>query len=189
MADTPTPARGYSWEPFGPENTAALQHGAYSPRTWRPLADQITGELPEIAPWCTRPTYGPAVAAWARTEAQLVLVMNYLNEHGPLDKDGVPRPATALLSKLEAHARELRNDLGLSPLALAKLLSVLDSAPSGTDDRGLEGLKAEGGRIIQARTAALAEVPGSGAQPHEDQRQHDGQGNGPDDGQPMEAAL
>lgn len=158
-------ARGYSWPPFQvgneagrkfePSNTAAVQHGAYSPRSWRPLADRITAELPDIAPWCTRPTYGPAVAAWARTEAQLQLVMTWLDEHGPLDKDGEPRPATSLLSRLEAHARELRNDLGLSPLSLAKLLSALEAAPAGTDDRGLDGLKAEGSRIIAARTAAL----------------------------------
>lgn len=158
MAGTPSGAvaRGYSWAPFQPGHELSLQHGAYSPRTWRPLADRIAAELPDIAPWCTRPTYGPAVAAWSRTEAQLQLVMTWLDEHGPLDGDGAPRPATSLLAKLEAHARELRNDLGLSPLALARLLSVLDGAPAGTDDVGLEGLKAAGSRIIADRTAAEA---------------------------------
>ena len=171
---TGTPARGYSWPPFQPGNSAAQRHGAYSPRAWRPLADRIAGELPDIAPWCTRPTYGPAVAAWARTEAQLQLVMTWLDEHGPLDKDGAPRAATALLARLEAHARELRNDLGLSPLALAKLLSALDTAPSGTDDIGLEGLKAEGGRIIAARAAALEAEAASPAQDDEIERyRHD----------------
>ncbi|MDQ3640433.1 MAG: hypothetical protein M3450_02895, partial [Actinomycetota bacterium] len=107
MAGTPSGAvaRGYSWPPFQPGHTLTLRHGAYSARTWRPLADRISAELPDIAPWCTRPTYGPAVAAWARTEAQLQLVMTFLDEHGPLDGDGAPRPATALLSRLEAHAR------------------------------------------------------------------------------------
>jgi hypothetical protein len=177
-AGTGLAARGYSWPPFGPDNpgvpapegnTRALTHGAYSARTWRPLADRIAAELPDIAPWCTRPTYGPAVAAWSRTEAQLQLVMTWLDEHGPLDKDGAPRPATALLAKLEAHARELRNDLGLSPLALAKLLSILDSAPAGTDDAGLEHLKAQGHRIVTDRTAALeAEATAEAAEAAED---------------------
>ena len=101
-------------------------------------------------------------------EAQLQLVMSWLDEHGPLDTDGAPRPATSLLSRLEAHARELRNDLGLSPVALAKLLAVLDSAPAGTDDDGLAGLKAEGRRIVAARTAALeAEAASVAAESHE----------------------
>ncbi len=161
-----TPARGYSWQPFGTGNTAALAHGVYSPRTWRPLADRIAAELPDIAPWCSRPTYGPTVAAWSRTEAQLQLVMAWLDEHGPLDSDGEPRPATNLLVKLESQAQSLRAELGLSPLALAKLLGAFTSAPTGSDDGALDHLRAEGRRIVDARTAAL-ERP-EATQSHED---------------------
>lgn len=162
------PVRNYSWPPFEPGNTASLSHGVYSARTWKPLAERIQAELPDIAPWTSRSTYSPAVAAWARTEAQLQLILAWLDEHGPLDGDGVPRPATSLMQRLEAHARELRNDLGLSPVSLAKLLSLLDSAPAGTDDRGLASLVSEGHQIIEARTAALAAgVDASASQGHD----------------------
>jgi hypothetical protein len=133
-----------------------LQHGAYSTRTWKPLADAIAAELPEVAPWCSRPTYGAAVAAWARVEAQLQLVLAWLDEHGPLDADGEPRPATALLARLESQAQSLRAELGLSPLALAKLLGTFTSSPGGTDDDALEALRAEGRRIVDVHATAAA---------------------------------
>ena len=151
-----TPARGYSWPAFEPGHTRTLHHGAYSPRSWRPLADRIAAELPDLAPWCSRSTYGPVVAAWARVEAQLQLVMAWLDDHGPLDSDGHPRPATALLARLESQAQSLRAELGLSPLALPKLLAAFTTAPAGTDDDALEVLKAEGRRIVAARAASLA---------------------------------
>ncbi len=149
------PPRGYRWEPFAAGNLASLRHGVYSPRTWKPLADRIAAELPDVAPWCARSTYGPAVTAWARVEAQLQLVMAWLDEHGPLDGQGEPRPATNLLVRLESQAQSLRAELGLSPLALAKLLSAFTSAPVDTDD-ALEQLRAEARKIVEARTAALA---------------------------------
>ncbi len=159
------PARGYSWSPFERGNVVSLRHGVYSARTWKSLADAIASELLEVAPWCSRATYGSAVAAWARVEAQLQLVMAWLDEHGPLDADGHPRSATALLARLESQAQSLRAELGLSPLALAKLLGAFTSAPTGTDDDALEALKAEGRRIVEARAGQLAaSVPGFAAQ-------------------------
>ncbi len=155
------PPRGYSRPPFAPGHTLSLRHGVYSPRTWRPLADAIASELSNIAPWCNRPTYGSAVAAWARVEAQLQLVMAWLDEHGPLDADGHPRPAAALLARLESQAQSLRAELGLSPLSLARLLAAFTSTPAGTDDDALERLKAEGRRLVEARAGQLgASVPG-----------------------------
>jgi hypothetical protein len=134
----------------------SLRHGVYSPRTWKPLADAIAAELPEVEPWCSRATYGAAVAGWARVEAQLQLVAAWLDEHGPLDSDGNPRPATGLLGRLESQAQSLRAELGLSPLALAKLLGAFTSAPAGTDDDALEALKAEGRAIIEASASSAA---------------------------------
>ena len=145
------PPRRYSWPPFAPGHELSKRHGAYSARTWKPLADAIAAELPDVAPWCARATYGAAVAAWARVEAQLQLVHDWLNEHGPLDSDGNPRPATALLARLESQAQSLRAELGLSPLALAKLLGAFTSAPAGSDDDALEKLKREGAAIVAAR--------------------------------------
>lgn len=171
---TPEPKPGARYPgdtrpPFQPGHTFSLTHGGYSARTWKPLADAIAAELPEVAPWCSRSTYAPAVAAWARVEAQLQLVMAWLDDHGPLDDDGEPRPATALLARLESQAQSLRAELGLSPLALAKLLGAFTSAPACTDDDALEALKAEGRRIVEARAGQLAaSVPGLAAQTAED---------------------
>ncbi len=154
---TGQPARAYSWPPFEPGNDAAMTYGAHSPRRWRPIADRLTAELPGMAPWCSRPTFGAVVAAWARVEAKLHLVSTWLDENGVLDDDGLPRPATGLYAKLEGQAQSLRAELGLTPLSLAKLIGALSAAPAGTDDDGLAKLQAEGAKIIEARgPAALA---------------------------------
>ena len=171
MADEPVrgySARGYSWKPFSrgnavgrqfePDNTAHLSHGAYSPRSWRPLADAIATELPAMAPWSTDAAYGATVAAWARVEAQLQLVMDWLDERGPLDDEGVPRPATNLLAKLESQAAGLRSELGLTPFALARLLNLLSSVNSSTGgrhDNDLEALVTKGAAIVAAHMPAL----------------------------------
>lgn len=151
------PARGYSWAPFAPGHRESLTHGVYSPRSWRPLADRIAAELADIAPWCSRPAYGPTIAAWARVEAQLHLVLEWLDEVGPLDAEGVPRPATTLLARLESQSQSLRAELGLSPLSLAKLLGAFTTAVTvGGDDGGaLDALKAEGRRFVEAREASV----------------------------------
>ncbi|MDQ6947592.1 MAG: P27 family phage terminase small subunit [Actinomycetota bacterium] len=151
MAESAGPARRYSWAPFAPGHTLSLAHGVYSPRSWKPLAAAIAAELPDLAPWCSRPTYGPAVAAWARTEAQVRLVEAWLDEHGPLDTDGVPRPAAALLARLESRAQSLRAELGLSPLAHARLLATFATTPTGADDSALDALMAAGREVMAAR--------------------------------------
>lgn len=130
-------------------NDLARTLGAYSQRSWGPLADRLAEELVEEAPWLARPTFASAVAAWARVEAQLQLVMGWLDEHGLLDEDGKPRPATNLLDRLEGRAASLRQDLGRTPQALAKLLSVV--AQTGHDPGGLDALREEGRRILRAR--------------------------------------
>lgn len=156
-----TPARGYSWPPFTEGNDAAEKHGAWSERKWRPIADVLAEVLPTIAPWATRDAYAGAAASLCRVEAQLWLVSEYLNDVGLLDAEGEPRPATKLADRLESRAQSLRTELGLSPLALARLMGAMASAAgsAGLDDE-LEALRAEGRRIIEARVAgqgALAE--------------------------------
>jgi hypothetical protein len=95
--------------------------------------------------------------AW--TEAQLALLGAYLDEVGLLDEDGQPRPAANRVDRLEARASTLRSELGLTPLALAKLLANPAAfASAGGDDVGLEALRAEGRAIVAAREAALGPV-------------------------------
>ncbi len=153
-----TPARGYTrtHPPFEIGNTVAMKHGAVSERRWRPIADRLADDLVNVAPWCARPVYAVTVMAWTRVEAQLHLVSTWLDKHGPLDGEGMPRPATDLAARLESRAQSLRAELGLSPLALAKLLAAFTtaSAGGGGDDSALDKLKAEGRRFVEAREAA-----------------------------------
>lgn len=84
--------------------------------------------------------------------------MAYLDEHGPLDEEGRPRPATNLLDRLEARASSLRSDLALTPYSLARLLAAVKVAEH--DPEGLEQLRAEGQKIIEARAPhALPTAP------------------------------
>jgi len=147
------PARGYTWPPFEPDNTAALTHGATSERKWRPIAEQLAADMLREAPWLCRQAFSLAVAAWAATEAKAALVDRWLDEHGLLTDDGDPRPANSLSDRLHARAITLRSQLGFDPVSFAKLLATFAGVPGGED--ALSALKAEGARLVEARSAAL----------------------------------
>lgn len=171
MTDTPAPkhesagpARGYSWAPFEPGHAAALRHGATSPRVVQPIAERLAGELADSAPWTAGASHRATVSAWSWAEAQASVLRSYLDEHGVLDEEGEPRPAAALLDKVEKRATNLRGELGLSPLALAKLLTAVSGLTADAATAGLDALRAEGRRIVEARAAA-PELPGA-AQDH-----------------------
>jgi len=154
-------ARGYAWPPFAAGNTAGQRHGATGARLWRPLAASLTDELASAAPWTTRPAYAAQVAAWARVEAQLSLVSEWLDEVGLLDDEGKPRPATSLADRLEVRAARLREALGLTPQSLGRLLLVVaavDRAQGGQAD-ALELLLAEGRLALERAAERQAEAP------------------------------
>lgn len=144
------PARGYSWAPFTGGNRAALRHGARSPRTIQPLADKIARKLTDAAPWTATPTFAPTVSAWAWSEAQAMLLRAYIDEHGLLDDDGKPIPATDALERAEGRAARLRIELGLTPSSWSKLLERWGSADHDAAARGLEALKATGRELTRA---------------------------------------
>lgn len=113
-------ARGYSWPPFEKGNEVAVRHGVYSPRRVDPLARDLVELVARDVDWwhdCDR----PAVWAWARTEARVQLLVEWLAERGDLDDTGAVRPASELLTRLEARAESLRARLGLDPLSRARL--------------------------------------------------------------------
>ena len=126
---TGVPAKGYTWPPFEPGNVAALRHGAFYPRRYEPLAEELVTNLLALAAepsspvaYLTEEPYRPAVWAWARCEARIQLVTEYLlDKGGDLDPDGEVRPAARLLEVLEGRAEKLRARLGLDPLARARL--------------------------------------------------------------------
>lgn len=113
-----------------PGNELALQHGAYSPRKVDPLAVEIRAAV--LADPATdnlqAPRYAPAVWAWARAEAQVQLLTEYLAKAGEATEDGIGdldedrvRSAYLLLHRAEARALSGRRALGLDPLAAARL--------------------------------------------------------------------
>jgi len=113
--------RGYSWPPFAPGNAAAVRHGAFSPRKVDPLAEEIVQAIEGSVTWW-RPCDRPSIWAWARTEARVQLLAEWLADRGDLDDvDDTVRPAADLLTKLEARAESMRAKLGLDPLSRARL--------------------------------------------------------------------
>lgn len=148
MGDHPIPegqARGYSWPPFEPGNSVGVQfepgnlaaktHGAFSDRLVNPLAQQILAEVAPLVTWWV-PADMPTAAAWARTEARVQLVSEWLGDHGgdlyaaqvpvgskgdTITVEGEVRSASLLLNRLEARAESLRSKLGLDPLSRARL--------------------------------------------------------------------
>ncbi len=160
-------ARGYSWPQFVAGNEARMTHGAKSERRWRPIADRLAEDILVAAPWLARPAFRGALNAWAKAEAQAHLVGVWLDEHGMLDDDGLPRPAATYALRLDTAAASRRARLGLDPAALAKLLADFSLA-AGADDV-LSALRAEGSRILAQRPPealpeahAGAEVPENG---------------------------
>lgn len=115
------PARGYSWPPFQPGHTLTMRHGAYSPRRVDPLATTLVEAVMEATPYLGEASYAPALWAWARAEARVQLLTEWLDDHGLLDDDGRPRGAADLLVRCERLAAESRARLGLDPLSRARL--------------------------------------------------------------------
>lgn len=159
------PARGYSWAPFAEGNDAAVRHGGYSAERWRPIADELANRLAEVAPWSSAPPFTFTVAAWARAEAQAVLVADWLDEHGVLDEEGNPRPAVATFDRFDRSAQALRTELGISPVSLARLLRDVRAVEGAVEGTGLEALVEEGRKIrlaAEKRQAALGAARGDG---------------------------
>jgi hypothetical protein len=122
-----------------------VRHGANSDRQVAPLADLILRQAVEDTPWLMEPRYAPSVRAWARSEAQALLLTDYLETEGLHDSEGHLRPAEQALHRAETRAANLRKDLGLTPLSAARI-RALERAPSGLtitdlwgDDDGQEG--------------------------------------------------
>jgi hypothetical protein len=107
----------------------------------------MAAELVAAAPWCDRAAYRPTVAAWCRVEAQLHILTRWLDEHGLLDEEGRPRPATNLADRLEGRAARLRAELGLTPMSQSRLLlnvAAVEGGQAGT----LDVLLAEGRQAL-----------------------------------------
>jgi hypothetical protein len=117
------PPTGYSWPPFEAGNEVSVRHGAHSSRRVDPIASDLLAAVDgDSGVTWLRPVDRPALMAWARTEARIQLVSDWLADRGgDIDDAGQVRPAVALLNRLEARAESLRGRLGFDPLSRARL--------------------------------------------------------------------
>jgi len=118
------PARGYSWPPFEAGNEAALTHGATSERHIRPLARNHRRRLMRqmrLRAGDVDPIGRAYLEFLCRTTAKLVLIDEWLDEHGLIRDDGSLQPcmsvyvsltnsATRTLAKLGDHLRAEERD-------------------------------------------------------------------------------
>lgn len=102
-------------------NTLSHKHGAFSPRTIDPVAHDLATLVREQVTYLNDPSYDAAVRAWARAEAQVLVLTEFIDKHGTLDDNVVPRPALSALKDFENRAARERTRLGLDPLSRAQL--------------------------------------------------------------------
>lgn len=151
------PARGYKWAPFQPGHTLSTRHGATSERRiaaqMEAMSPQLAEEITDVS-YLSDPSFGAALRGWLRAEARCELVRAYLDEHGLLDRDGMPRPAAELMLRLESQASKLRSRLGLDPVSRAQLQR--DLTESGRNTVSMAEALAEGRRLRLAAQARMA---------------------------------
>jgi len=102
-------------------NSLAQKHGAFSERIVDPVARELVGFVLDQVSYLSDPSYEPAVWAWARAEARVLVLSKWLDENGTLDEHGTPRPALSALKDFERLASAARSRLGLDPLSRAQL--------------------------------------------------------------------
>jgi len=102
-------------------NDLATKHGAWSQKVVDPVAHELVSVLLDQVGYLTDPSYEAAIQAWARHEARVLVLAAWLDEHGPLDDDGNPRPALSALKDFERLAASARSRLGLDPMSRAQL--------------------------------------------------------------------
>ena len=112
-----------SWSrpPFPEGNTAAVRHGGYSHRVSEPRARAILDQLRRENPAWIEDVDDFALTAWARVEARVQIVEEYVQTHGELTTKGNPTPAASFLTRLQRTAADHRARLGLDPLSRARL--------------------------------------------------------------------
>lgn len=140
--------------PYESGNEAALRHGAWSPRRVDPLAADVIAAVRPTLTWLT-PADEPALQAWGRVEAQCQLIDAYLAAAGDVTEDGVGdldtervRAAYLAQHRFETRAATLRTQLGMTPLARARLgRDVAAAGASLAEQMAAEAarLAAEGG--------------------------------------------
>ncbi|MDQ3661720.1 MAG: hypothetical protein M3454_11810 [Actinomycetota bacterium] len=149
------PPRNYSWPPFEEGNLAGLRHGAYSERLVGADTEVILEQALASVPWLAEPQYAASVRSWARSEAVVSRLADWLATVGVLDGDGNPRPALAALAQFERQAAERRSALGLDPSSRARIERDLSSSAQSRVSTLTDAL-AEGRKLREAAQARMA---------------------------------
>lgn len=153
-----------SWSrpPFEPGHELSVKHGAYSPRKVDPLARELVESFLRDASlgYLQAPSFRPALWAWARAEAQIQLLTEYLEQVG---KGGVGdlanervKAAYMLLHRAEARAERTRGRLGLDPLSRARLGKDVAQGRAADAAAELSRMREEAERV--ARSAEEIEI-------------------------------
>lgn len=138
--------------PFAEGNSAAVTHGAMSAALAEPRAEAIAESAVAAVPYLGTPDFAPAVKAWARAEASLELLAEWVDQHGLLADDGTPQPWVTTLIRFDRMAAQHRGRLGLDPTSRARLERELAEAAKGRFD--LDALLAEGRQALAARSGS-----------------------------------
>lgn len=124
------PARGYSWPPFEPGNqvavgnTAALVHGAYSPRKVGERAELVRQELLTLSPsLADDPESASPLALYCRAVAREELAHEAI-EHAAAASSPISPRLLEAASAAARVAKELGDALGIGPRAAAELRQI-----------------------------------------------------------------
>jgi hypothetical protein len=160
------PARRYSWPPFEPGNEAALRHGADSPRVLAPLATAIAEGIRDVVPHLASPVFAPDVEALAWAEAECRLRRADLDERGLTDESGEDRAGVERWHRAESRRLALRRELGLTPVAMSRVLTSLSGAAGAVGDESFAAtLRAGTEAVARAVVAGLLEPSVGGSVP------------------------
>jgi hypothetical protein len=156
----PSPAAGnersVDWQrpPFEPGNEAALKHGARSPRRVEEIANRISTDLLERAPWVA--SYPEALSALARAEAVTQLLFRDIATGGIYDKSGNFKASQlARWSTAENTASRIRSTLGLTPESEATVARDRASAAAIASQVDLQALAARGRAALSVQQPDL----------------------------------
>lgn len=142
------PPRGYSWPAFEEGNALAVRHGAYSERVTHPIAREIAAGV--VADREHLAAYPEALWSWALAEAKVLVLEQWLQEHGgPIKADGDVQPAAKMQDRMMARADSLRGKLGLDPKSEAELAKARADAHRSVED--LETLRERGREFLDER--------------------------------------
>ena len=157
---TPRPARGYSWPPFEKGNTKALVHGAHSERVIAAQAEVVRQEIIDTAgdeaPWIMAPVNDNALLRYCRAEARARVLSEHVLKVSAEEGAGkVPQRLWESAVASDRAASQMAEELGITPLARAKLAQTISSA-----ERNQEGLVdlQERGKAIRERRLQAAEA-------------------------------